>query len=182
MPSSVQSFFFALSLATMFCIVGEIGTLQLAANHVLLNLAPVLVLPCMGVGLAAASLVGQALGRADPDDASRWAWDVVKVAGAIMATLALPMVFVPELILGCFIHEAETLGFAIAPLRLIALVAVLDAIAIVLQQALGGAGATRATMVVSIVTQWGLFLPLAWLLGPVLGGGLMAVWIAWPAT
>ena len=31
-------------------------------------------------------------------------------------------------------------------------------------------------MVVSIVMQWCLFLPAAYVVGPVLGGGLMAIW------
>ena len=32
-------------------------------------------------------------------------------------------------------------------------------------------------MVVSVGTQWGLFLPAAWIAGPMLGGGLLAIWI-----
>jgi Na+-driven multidrug efflux pump len=33
-------------------------------------------------------------------------------------------------------------------------------------------------MKISIVLQWFLFLPLAWLVGPVLGLGLLGVWVA----
>jgi Na+-driven multidrug efflux pump len=48
----------------------------------------------------------------------------------------------------------------------------------VLGNALMGAGATRAVMVVSVGTQWGLFLPAAYVVGPGLGHGLMGIWIA----
>jgi MATE family multidrug resistance protein len=34
----------------------------------------------------------------------------------------------------------------------------------------------------SALTQWGILLPAAWLLGPVLGFGLLAIWIAQAAT
>jgi Na+-driven multidrug efflux pump len=48
----------------------------------------------------------------------------------------------------------------------------------VLLNTLMGAGASRLVMVVSISLQWGLFIPVAYLIGPVLGLGLTAVWIA----
>ena len=41
-----------------------------------------------------------------------------------------------------------------------------------------GAGAARTSMVVSIATQWLLFLPVAYVLGPILGAGLLAIWTA----
>ena len=40
-----------------------------------------------------------------------------------------------------------------------------------------GAGDARRVMLVSIGTQWGLFLPLAFVIGPVLGYGLLGVWL-----
>ena len=47
----------------------------------------------------------------------------------------------------------------------------------VLQNALLGAGDARRVMLVAIVNQWLVFLPLAWLAGPVLGGGLTVIWL-----
>jgi MATE family multidrug resistance protein len=46
----------------------------------------------------------------------------------------------------------------------------------VLLNALLGAGASRLVMTVSVGMQWILFLPAAFVLGPVLGLGLSAVW------
>jgi len=43
--------------------------------------------------------------------------------------------------------------------------------------ALLGAGDTARVMRVSIGLQWLLFLPLAYLIGPVLGFGLLGIWI-----
>jgi Na+-driven multidrug efflux pump len=40
-----------------------------------------------------------------------------------------------------------------------------------------GAGDARRVMSVSIAVQWLLFLPLAFLIGPVLGYGLIGVWV-----
>ncbi|MDP6946811.1 MAG: MATE family efflux transporter, partial [Myxococcota bacterium] len=117
-------------------------------------------------------------GREEPDDAKRWGWEVVQVAVGLLVLVGLPMVLVPELILSAFIHNADTLRLAVLPLRLVGLFIGADAVGIVLQNALLGAGASRQVMVVSIVLQWGLFLPVAWLVGPVLGHGLLGIWIA----
>ena len=53
----------------------------------------------------------------------------------------------------------------------------LDATALVLTQALLGAGASRTVMSVNLGSQWLLFLPCAYVIGPLLGGGLLAVWL-----
>ena len=177
LPSSLQQVFFAGGLTALFWIVGQVGTAEVAAANVLINLTLVIILPGLALGLAAASLVGQALGAGDPVDAHRWGWDVVKVAAVVMAALRLPLAVVPELILSIFITDADTRALAIPPLRLVGIVIAIDSIGMVLQNALLGAGAVRTVMTVSIATQWGVFLPVAWLVGPQLGYGLFGIWV-----
>ncbi len=176
-PSSLQQLFFAAGFTMLFWIVGQIGTQELAVTNVLINITLVAVLPGMGLGLAAATLVGQALGRGDAEDAYRWAWDVCRVGVYIFTTLGLAMLLFPTLLLGVFLHEPELLALGSTPLRLIGLGVVLDGIGLILMQALLGAGASAAVMRISVGMQWLLFLPLAWLLGPVLGNGLLAIWL-----
>jgi putative MATE family efflux protein len=182
-PSGVQQTFFAGGLTVFFVIVGRVGTVELAAASVLINLTLVAILPGLGLGLAAASLVGQALGRKDIDAAEGWGWDVVRVAAVVMGALGLPMLVAPGLILAPFFDvsipaEAAALALAELPLRLVGATIIFDAVGMVLLNALVGAGATRMAMIVSILAQWGLFLPVAYVVGPVLGGGLLAIWIA----
>jgi putative MATE family efflux protein len=177
-PAGLQSFFFATGMTAFFWIIGKVGTLELAASNVLIQLLLVAILPGVGFGLAAASLVGQALGRGDPDDAVQWGWDVSKMAMAIVGAISLLGVIAPDLMLGIFLHDPETLALARFPLRLVGASMFIDTLGTVLLNALMGAGASRTVMGVSISLQWGLFLPAAYLLGPVLGFGLTAVWIA----
>lgn len=177
-PTGMQQVFFAAGMTALFGIVGRIGTAELAAANVLINVTLVGILPGLGLGLASASLVGQALGRGDVEDAKRWGWDVVKVAMVVLAFLGLPMLLVPIPILSIFVHEAATLAVAEAPLRLVGAMLFIDAAGLVLQSSLLGAGDTRRVAVVAVGMQWALFLPLAWLLGPHLHLGLTAVWLA----
>lgn len=183
-PSGVQQTFFAAGLTVFFVIVGRVGTVELAAASVLINITLVAILPGLGLGLAAASLVGQALGRGDPDEAEGWGWDVVRVAAVVMGVLGLPMLVAPGLILAPFFdtsipREAAALEMSLLPLRLVGATIIFDAVGMVLLNALIGAGATRMAMIVSILAQWGAFLPVAYVVGPGLGGGLLAIWIAY---
>jgi len=176
-PAGLQQLFMAAGFLTLFWIIGRLGTTQLAAANVLVNLTMVTMLPGLGLGMAAASLVGQALGRGDAEDAHQWAWDVVAVAVAGMVPLGLPMLLAPEVLLGVFTSDVGTIEAARLPLQIVGGSIVLDAVGLVLLNALLGAGDARTVMGVSISLQWGLFLPAAFLVGPWLGHGLVGIWV-----
>lgn len=176
-PAAIQEFLFAAGFTAIFWIVGRIGTAEVAATNVLINLALVAILPAVGLGMAALTLVSEALGRKDAEEASRWAWDVVKVAVASIGLLGLPALVVPDLVLAGFIHDPEVVAMARSSLRLMGATIAIDGIGLVLLHALLGAGAARQVMVVAVGSQWLVGLPLAWLAGPYLGLGLFAVWV-----
>ncbi len=177
-PAGMQQFFFAAGMTIFFWILGRVGTAELAAGNVLVNIMLVAVLPSIGFGLAAATLVGESLGAGDRAEAQAWAWRVGAVATVSVAVLVLPLLLWPQGILSVFLHDARTLELAELPLRLTGAIAALDALGFVLMNSLLGAGSSRHVMVVSMATQWGFFLPAAYLLGPVLGYGLLAIWCA----
>ena len=176
-PSGLQQLFFAAGLVAMFWIIGRIGTPELAAANVLITVLLFAILPGLGLGLACATLVGQALGKRQPDDAYQWAWDVAKVTVVLLTVLGLPMWLVPDFVSSIFIHEASTRDLARWPMRIMGLTMPIEAVGFAFMHGMLGAGDARRVMLISIGTQWLLFLPLAFLIGPVLGYGLIAVWI-----
>lgn len=184
-PNGLQQLSMAGSFTMLFWIIGQLGmtdgrlaTAEVAAANVVINVTLVALLPGLGLGLASASLVGQSLGRKDTKDAARWAWDVTRVAAVTMGALGLPMLLVPDLILSGFLHDPDTLQIARGPLRLVGALVAVDAVGMVLMNSLLGAGASRTVMLISVSLQWLVFLPAAYVVGPVLGGGLMSIWIA----
>lgn len=177
-PAGLQQFFFAAGMTAFLAIVGRIGTAEVAATKVIIDLLLVGILPAIGFGIAAATLAGQALGRGEADEAQRWGWEVARLGTGIVALIGLPGLLFPELLLGIFMTDAETIALASGPMRLVAGLLAADAIGLILMNALIGAGDTRRVMLVSLLLQWAIFLPIAWLLGPILGFGLMTVWVA----
>jgi MATE family multidrug resistance protein len=177
LPSGVQQLFFASGLVAMFWIIGKIGTPELAAANVLTTVLLFAILPGLALGIACTTLVSQALGRQDVDDAYRWGFDVAKVTVALLTVLGLPLWLVPDLVSSIFIHEESTRELARWPMRVVGLTMPIEAISFAFMYALLGAGDARRVMVVSVSAQWFLFIPLAYLLGPTLGLGLLAIWI-----
>jgi len=177
LPAGLQQMFFAAGLVAMFWIIGKIGTPELAAANVLITVLLFAILPGLALGIACTTLVGQALGQANPEDAYQWTWDVAKVTIVLLTVLGLPMWLVPDLVSSIFIHEPSTRDLARWPMRVMGLTMPLEAISFAFMHGLLGAGDARRVMQVSIGTQWLLFLPTAYLLGPILGFGLLAVWL-----
>lgn len=175
-PHSFQQLWFAAGYAVLFWILGQVSTASVAVGHVLVNLSLLLILPGVGFGMAAMSLVGEALGRDAPEIAHRWGWDVVRLTWLCLAIMALPMLILPEQVLGLFLHQPEMIEMGVQPLRLTALMIVVDAAALVFTQALLGAGAQRTVMTLTLSTQWLMFLPLAWWFGVHHGWGLVGIW------
>lgn len=175
-PSAVQTLFFAGSIVALFVMIARVGTQEMAAANVIVNIMLVAVLPAIGLGISSASLVGQSLGRKDPTDANQWARDVVKIGTALLALIGLPMILVPDLVLAPFIHTEATVDLARAPLMLMGAFIFLDGIGIVLMQSLLGAGASKTVMFTSITLQWLIMLPATWFVGLHLGYGLLGIW------
>jgi putative MATE family efflux protein len=177
LPSSLQQFFFAAGLVTLMWIVSQIGTGEVAAINVLMTFHITAILPAFGIALAAMTLVGNALGRGDVEDAAAWGWNCAALTFVYGIVLSLLLIPLAHPILGVFLTNPATRELAYLPMVLWALMISFDTAGMVLMNALIGAGDTRRSMWISLLWQWLFFLPLAWLVGPVLGFGLLAVWI-----
>ncbi len=177
-PSSIQQILFAGGFTVLFWIVGQIGTAELAVANVLINISLVAILPGMGFGIAAATLAGQALGRQAPQEAYAWGWDVCRVGAVILALLGAAMLIPSRQVLSLFLTDPALIELGLWPLRLVGLGIMIDGLGLILMQALLGVGASGVVMLVGVGMQWLVFLPAAYILGPVLGLGLLEIWIA----
>jgi putative MATE family efflux protein len=155
-----------------------LGTREVAAGTILVNLSSAGFLPALGMGMACATLVGRHLGKGEPDESRRYAWLGVRLT---MAGLSVPAVLAAIFagpVLALFTSDPDVIAEAAPALRLFALTAVLDALSMVLTFSLLGAGATRFVAALQIGQQYLLLLPLAWLLGLHLEGGVFGLWVA----
>lgn len=148
----------------------------------------------MSLGLAAATLVGQALGSGQPDRAA----EVIRIAQRwiVMVSLVIMGLFlsVPQMFLALFSQDPEVFRLGVPYLRILSLAAVATGLEIVTAEAVVGSGHTRVIgaifTVVSLariplafmVPQWGDsgLAGLAWLIlvTCVLRAGIIVGWAA----
>jgi MATE family multidrug resistance protein len=177
LPSSLQQLFFSAGLVTLIWIMSQIGTAEVAAVNVLMTFHITAILPAFGIALAATTLVGNALGRGDTEDALRWGWNGAAISLVYGVTLSIILIPFADPLLGVFLSNPETRNLAYIPMILWALAIGFDTSGMVLMNSLIGAGDTRRSMWISVIAQWGFFLPFAYIIGPVLGYGLVGVWV-----
>ena len=176
-PAGLQQVLDVGALTVTYSIVGRVGTAELACYSVLINLINFVGLPAWGLGTAGATLVGQALGRRDVPDARQWARETIKVGVVAMAVIGLPFWIAPELLLSIWIHDPATLELAIWPTRILGAMIALNGIGYMLAMLLNGAGDVQKVTWINLATQWLILVPGVWLAGPVLGLGLLGMWL-----
>jgi len=177
LPASLQQLFFAAGMVALITIVGYIGTRELAAVHVLLTLGLLIVLPAIAFGMATSTMVGNALGRENIEDARLWGWNSMLFVGALGTLMGLFVILFGKPILGVFLTDPATLQVAYFPMLITGVMIGIDTAGLAVMHALLGAGDTHKVMKITLVMQWLLFLPLAVLVGPMLGFGLIGVWL-----
>lgn len=161
LPSSLQEALFAGGFLAFMTIIARLGEVNLAAAHILIQINLAWILPAIACGLAAATLVGQTLGRGDVDEARRWGWRAVKLAMGVIVIMTIPALIAPAALLGALTTNPELIEAATWPLWISALSMAGEAAGITLIQAHTGAGAIRRILTIAPPLQWGLFLPLA---------------------
>jgi multidrug resistance protein, MATE family len=149
-----------------------------AATTIIIEVLSATFVSCMAFGTSTATLVGQSMGQGDPDLAEKYAWTSVKLGVLIFGAVGLVMFSFPRGVLAVFSHEPAVIEAGAIPMRIMATMGPVVATAMILTQALFGAGETRYVMVVEVTLHFLCLVPLAWLFGMVLGLGLPGVWTA----
>ncbi len=139
---------------------GALGGAMHAAAGVGLQVRLVSVLPALAFQIAAATLVGQAVGAGRLDRAEALGRRSVQLLSVIMAgVVALTFAFARPLA-ALFIADAEVVPLAATVLRWFAVAQFFSSVSICVQGALTGAGDTKPILTYTIATQWGLLLSL----------------------
>jgi Na+-driven multidrug efflux pump len=121
-------------------------------------------MPAYGVGAAAATMVGQALGAQNTERAERAVWVAARINMLVLGlTGALFWVFAP-IIVSWFTEAPEVRLVGTNGLRTMSLGFPLYALGMVLEQSFNGAGDTRTPSWMNFVVFWLFQLPMAWYL------------------
>lgn len=175
MPAAMQEFFRSAGFIVFFWIIGQVGTLELAATNVQVRVSMVLAILAMSLGSASATLVSRTMGEGDPKAAAAWGWDTAKLGVSVITLLALPLVIFPTFFLRIFLSDPQAIAVALRPWQLVMAVVGLGSLIQIFAYTLVTVGDGKRVAIISFGTQWLVFLPAVWLVGPYLNYGLLQI-------
>ncbi|MBD2844222.1 MATE family efflux transporter [Paenibacillus sp. IB182496] len=173
-----QVFFNGGKMMTQVFIVG-MGTYAIAANAISGSLAMLYQVPSMALSLTLVTVVGQCVGARHFDDARKFIRGFLWLSAlffTVMALVLLPLFYPmvrlfnpPDAIIGDVFWIVLINALAQIPLW---------GISFVLPAGLRAAGDARYTSVIAMLSMWLFRIGLGYVLGVVLGIGIIGVWIA----
>ncbi len=164
------------AFAAVGLLMGLLGTIPMAGHQIALNLASLTFMVPMGISAAAAVLVGQAIGRADPNGARRAAGASLLCGTAFMTASAVVFLTIPSLLAGIYTDQEQVLLIAATLIPIAGFFQVFDGIQAVATGTLRGVGDTRAPMIVNLLGFWLIGMPVSIYLGFRTAAGPQGLW------
>jgi multidrug resistance protein, MATE family len=163
-------------LAAIALLMGRMGIEQLAGHQIALNLSALSFMVPAGIGSAAASRVGNAIGRADMPGARRAAAACLLLGVGTMALFALLFAAAPGWLAGLYTNQATVIAMAAALIPIAAVFQVFDGAQVVSAGVLRGAADTRTPAIAAVIGYWIVGLPLGAWLALRAGAGPQGLW------
>jgi Na+-driven multidrug efflux pump len=177
MPSALQHAFISLGMLTVMGIVNSFGKNAAAAYGVASQIDMLAFMPAMSFGMAASTLAGQNIGANRYHRVREILLSGCLLGGTVTAVASIIVVSMPRLILSIFTHDAVLLDIGTGYLRTVGACYVFFGIMFMSNGIINGSGHTMVATVISLVSQWAVRVPLAYVLSKWMGR-VEGVWYA----
>jgi len=144
----------SMSFLVFVSIITAYGTAELAGYQVGLRIEGIAFMPGFGFSIAAMALVGQSIGAKDLDRAYNMGIISGRIAYIFMGSVGTFLILFPEFLVSFFTKDEATIIVASYYLILVGLAQIPLAIMFVYSGALRGAGATKTTLKINVLSLW----------------------------
>ncbi len=182
-PASIEQSARALGLTVMTFLITSFGTLALAAYGVGSTILQVVMIPAMGVSMAVSTLVGQNIGAGNVSRAARIGRLGAWLGFWILSGMGI-IVFIcaPQFIAFFVPSDPNVIASGAVFLRVMALSWGFMGVQLALTGVLRASGNMVIAMVLTLVSQWVLQFPLAYVLSEHTTLGIYGIWWAFPIS
>lgn len=157
-------------------LMGRFGEVEIAGHQIALNLSSLTFMVPLGVGSAAAVLVGHAAGTGDRESASERAAASLLCGFVFMAAMALVFLTMTGSLADVYTDDPAVRSVALLLIPLAGIFQVFDGLQVVSIGVLRGLGDTRAPMVINLFGFWLVGLPVGIWLAFSRGLGPQGLW------
>ncbi len=177
-PAAAEQLLMQIGFFIYLIFAARYGTSALAGYFIGVRILALSFLPGFGFAAAAGALVGQNLGRKDPQLAEHSAWMCNRLAVGMMSACGIVLYLAAEPIARLFVADQAVVVDAVSFIHALALSQPLMAIDFTLGGALRGAGDTKFPLVSVFVAFYGCRLGWAYVVTYIVHGTLPWLWAA----
>jgi putative MATE family efflux protein len=182
-PASIEQSARGLGMTALTFLITSFGTVATASFGVGVNVFNVMLIPAMGFSMATSTLVGQNIGAGNVARAGK----VAKLAGVITFGVLtgfgiLCVIFAPAIVRFFVPEDPRVIAEGAVYIRVVAWSFGFIGLQFALMGVLRAAGEMIPAMVISLISQWVLQIPLAYVLSRHLGMGVDGIWWSTPVA
>jgi MATE family, multidrug efflux pump len=177
-PGGFQMFFEVGGFVIAAIMIGWIGTKELAAHQIAINLASITFMVGLGISMAATIRVGNYLGKRDLLGIKRAGYSALLIIALIMGFFGIMFFVFRDYLPTLYINDVEVIKIAASLIVVASFFQVVDGLQVVGVGILRGLTDLNITMVISFMAYWVIGLPVAYLLGFTFGFGPEGVWFS----
>lgn len=175
-PLGLQSTIEYLAFAIVAIMMGWLGTTEIGAHQIAINLAALTFMVPLGVAAAGAVLVGQAIGAGDESGARRAAAAALLLGVGFMGITAIIFLSVPAQLARAYSNVEPVVALSATLIPIAGLFQVFDGTQAVAAGVLRGAGDTHVPMVINLLGYGLVGIPVSSLLAFRAGLGARGLW------
>lgn len=176
-PSGFQFIFEAAAFDFSLVMMGWLGTLELAAHQIAINLATLSYMLTSGLAAAATIRVGYYLGRHDAANLKRAVFTILAMGMILMTGFALIFIGGKAVLPALYVNDADVIRIAMNLLLIAGIFQLSDGAQVICIAALRGLQDVRIPSILIFISYWVLALPMGYWLAFRMGWGAEGIWI-----
>ena len=177
LPSATQYLFEVGAFSFSVIMVGWLGTKQLAAHQIAINLASISFMTALGVSAAGGIRVANAVGRQNVEEVRRAGFSAIILGASIMACFGIVFITLRNFLPTLYIDDNSVVSIASSLLVIASIFQIADGVQAVGIGVLRGLTDVKWPTLITFIAYWILGLPSAYLFGFILEYDVQGVWM-----
>jgi MATE family multidrug resistance protein len=177
LPSGIQYFFEVGAFSFAVIMVGWLGTKQLAAHQIAINLASISFMAVLGISVAGSIRVGNAVGMKDISETRRAGFTASLLGASIMLVAGIIFILFRNFLPTLYVTDEVVISYASSLLIIAALFQLSDGTQAVGIGILRGLTDVKFPTAITFIAYWIVGLPIGYLLGFTYELGVQGVWV-----
>jgi MATE family multidrug resistance protein len=177
LPTASQYFFEVGSFSFAVIMIGWLGTDQLAAHQIAINLASITYMAALGISSAGAIRVGNAVGKQDVSEVRKSGFTAIALAASMMFLFGIIFITFRNYLPMLYIGDKQVISIASSLLIIAALFEVFDGTQAVGCGVLRGLTDVKGPTLITFIAYWIIQIPVGYTLGFIFHLQVIGVWL-----